>query len=306
MLSRVAENLYWISRYVERAEYAVRLIDGAYHRELDAGLVGGGGPRPLAAVARLLGFTDAPTGREALLDSLTFDVASRHSIRAMIGRARENARGSQEALSAESWSQLNQLHLYLGSPRARARMVSSPFRFFDRVRRACVLFAALVDGTLARGEVFYFLQLGRSLERADLTARMVQSGLGDGSADSGQAVWDGLLRVCSAHEAYVQRYQDRVEPEGVVGVLVLAADFPRSVRYRVNRCLEALREIGGGPGLGPAGGTPAERRLGRLDGELRYTDAGEVCARGVGHFLAGVVDSCAQAGGEIQEAFFLT
>src|SRR4051794_26318130 len=122
MLSRVAENLYWISRYVERAEYAVRLIDGAYHRELDAGLVGGGGPRPLAAVAQLLGFADAPTGREALLDSLTFDPANSHSIRSMIARARENARGSQEALSAESWSQLNQLHLYLGSPRARARM----------------------------------------------------------------------------------------------------------------------------------------------------------------------------------------
>ncbi len=301
MLSRVAENLYWISRYVERAEAAARLLDDAYHRELDAGLIGdGSAPRPLAAAARLLGGPVGPTGREALLDCLTFDPAGRHSIRAMIARARENARGSQETLSAEAWSQLNQLHLYLGGPRARERLHSSPFRFFDKVRRACLLFAALVDGTLSRGEVFSFIQLGRSLERADVTARFVQSGF----AEDGPA-WDSLLRVCSAHEAYIQRYQDRVEPEGVVDVLVLAADFPRSVRYRVARCLEALRRISGG-GEGDLGGTPAERRLGRLDGDLRYTDAVEVCGRGATNFLAGVLDRLARAGAEIQEAFFLT
>jgi uncharacterized alpha-E superfamily protein len=114
-----------------------------------------------------------------------------------------------------------------------------------------------------------------------------------------------LLRVCSAHEAYIQRYQDRVEPEGVIDVLVLASDFPRSVRYRVARCLEALRRIGGG-GSGDLGGTPAERRLGRLDGDLRYTDAVEVCGRGATAFLGGVLDKVARAGAEIQDSYFLT
>jgi uncharacterized alpha-E superfamily protein len=218
----------------------------------------------------------------------------------MIARARENARGSQETLSAEAWSQLNQLHLYLGGPRARERLQSSPFGFFERVRRECLLFAALVEGTLSRGEVYHFLQLGRSLERADVTARIVQAGF----AEDGPT-WDSLLRVCSAHEVYLQRYQDRVEPEGVVDVLVLAADFPRSVRYRVARCLEALRRISGG-GAGDLGGTAAERGLGRLDGDLRYTDAVEVCGRGAATFLAGVLDKLARAGAEIQQAFFLT
>jgi uncharacterized alpha-E superfamily protein len=301
MLSRVAENLYWISRYVERAEAAARLLDDAYHRELDIGLVGNGtATRPLAAAARLLGCPAGPTGREALLDCLTFDSAGAHSIRTMIARARENARGSQETLSAEAWSQLNQLHLYLGGPRARERLQSSPFGFFERVRRECLLFAALVEGTLSRGEVYHFLQLGRSLERADVTARIVQAGF----AEDGPT-WDSLLRVCSAHEVYLQRYQDRVEPEGVVDVLVLAADFPRSVRYRVARCLEALRRISGG-GAGDLGGTAAERGLGRLDGDLRYTDAVEVCGRGAATFLAGVLDKLARAGAEIQQAFFLT
>jgi uncharacterized alpha-E superfamily protein len=300
MLSRVAENLYWISRYVERAEAAARLLDDAYHRELDIGLISDGtSARPLVAAARLFGCPTDLKGREALLDCLTFDPSGAHSIRAMIGRARENARGSQETLSAEAWSQLNQLHLYLAGPRARERLHSSPFGFFERVRRACLLFAALVDGTLSRGEVYSFLQLGRSLERADLTARFVLASFGDGGP-----TWDSLLRVCSANEAYIQRYQDRVEPEGVVDVLVLAADFPRSVRYRVGRCLEALRRIGGDQG--DLGGSAAERRLGRLDGDLRYTDAIEVCSRGPGPFLVGVVDRLATAGAEVQDAFFLT
>lgn len=294
MLSRVAENLYWISRYVERAEFAVRLLNGAFQRELDVGPVADGrGPRPLATVARMLGCPDTPGGRDALLECLTFDPAGPHSIRTMVARARENARGSQEALSAEAWSQLNQLHLYLNGARARGRLSTSPFRFLDRVRRTCVLFDALVDGTLPRGEVYYFLQLGRSLERADLTTRAVREGL----TEADPAAWTGLLRMCSAHEVYVQRFQDRVEPTGVVDVLVLAADFPRSVRFRVGRCLEGLRALGGG--------TSAERRLGRVDGELRYTDATELCDRGVGPVLGGLVDAFAHAAAEIQQAFFL-
>jgi uncharacterized alpha-E superfamily protein len=301
MLSRVAENLYWISRYLERAEAAARLLDDAYHRELDAGPIGNGTTtRPLATVARLLGCPAGPPGREALLDCLTFDPSGPHSIRAMIARARENARGSQETLSAEAWSQLNQLHLYLVGPRSRQRLQSSPFSFFERVRRACLLFAALVDGTLSRGEVYSFLQLGRSLERADVTARIVQSGF-----TQDDPAWDGLLRVCSAQEVYVQRYQERVEPEGVVDVLVLAADFPRSVRYRVARCLESLRRISGGNPGDPAA-SAAERGLGRLDGDLRYTDAAEVCGRGAAIFLSGVLEKLTRAGAEIQGAYFLT
>jgi uncharacterized alpha-E superfamily protein len=299
MLARVAENLYWISRYVERAEHAARLLDDAYHRELDAGLVGDpDGGRPLEAVARLLGCPDVPEGREAVLDTLTFDRANPCSIWAMIARARENARGSQETLSAEGWSQLNQLYLYLGSARARQRLQASPFRFFDRVRRECLLFAARVDGTLPRNEVFHFLQLGRSLERADLTSRIVHARL----AGADETGWASLLRVCSAHEAYLKLYQDRIHPEGVIGLLVLSGDFPRAVRFGVARCLESLRAIGGEDGLR----TAAERRLGRLESDLRYSDAAEQAARGVGPLLHSVQEACALAGGEIHQAYFLT
>jgi len=237
-----------------------------------------------------------------LLDCLTFDRDGPYSIRSMIAHARENARGTQETLSAESWSQLNQLHLYLGSARARQRLQSSPFRFFDRVRRECLLFAGLVDGTLPRTEVFHYLQLGRYLERVDMTSRLIHARFQDLAADDDESGWASLLRICSAHEGYLKLYQDRIHPEGVIDLLVLSSDFPRAVRFGVARCLESLRAIGGEEGLR----TAAERRLGRLESDLRYSDAAELALRGVGPLLHQVQEACAQAGSEIHQAYFLT
>ncbi|MFO0809998.1 MAG: alpha-E domain-containing protein [Gemmataceae bacterium] len=300
MLSRVAENLYWIARYVERADNVARLLDDAYHRELDVGATGG---RPLAAVVRMLGchetLPDDDRGRA--MSYLSFDRAGSSSIRSMIARARENARGTQEALSSEAWSHLNQLHLYLNGPKARARLESSPLRFLDRVRRDCLLFEALVDGTLPRTEVFHFLQLGRYLERVDMTSRILQARFQGGAPGEGIATWVGLLRSCSAHEAYLQQARERIDPVGVVGFLVLRPDFPRSLRFGVARGLESLRAIAGDG----AWGAPAERQLGRLDGDLRYADADELFVRGVGEFLVDVQEACALAASEIHRAYFL-
>jgi uncharacterized alpha-E superfamily protein len=307
MLSRVAENLYWISRYVERAENVARLLDDAYHLDLGAGLAGAdGGPKALEGIIPILA-CDGPHpagGREALLEFLTFDVAGTQSIRSMIARARENARGTQETLSSEAWSQLNRLHLYLGGARAPQQLQASPFRFCERVRRECLLFAALVDTTLPRTEVYHFLQVGRYLERVDMMSRILNVHIRPAAAtfDNGDtAGWVSLLRCCSAYEPYLRQYQERVEPASVVRFLVLEGDFPRAMRYCVGRCLRSLRAI-----AGDGTESAAERQLGRLDSDLRYVDVAEVFARGVGAFLTGVKDACNRVGQEIQQAYFLT
>ena len=181
MLSRVAENLYWISRYVERAENVARLLDVGLFLELDApGLAADGGEGGavegvLTILACRAAFERAhPSGgRDAVLRFLTFDRQHRQSIVAMIARARENARGVQDALSAEAWRQVNTLFLYLCSPRALRRFRASPSRFYDGIKRACILFGGLVDGTLPRSEAFHFLQLGRYLERVGQVSRIL-------------------------------------------------------------------------------------------------------------------------------------
>jgi uncharacterized alpha-E superfamily protein len=321
MLSRVAENLYWISRYIERAENVARLLDVGFHLELDAsGLAGDvSGQGPIESVLTILACRDAfvkargeeRRDREEVLRFLTFDRQNNHSILTMCARARENARGTQETLSGEAWSQINKLYLYLGSPRAQRRFASSPSRFFDGIKRACILFDGLVDGTLPRTEVFHFLQLGRYLERVNQISRILNVKL-HGLRDDGPIAeppmrivhWSSLLRSCSAYEAYLREHHERVDPEGVVRYLVLDADFPRAMRFCVARCVESLREIAGGDE--DEYRSEAERQLGRLDSELRYIDVGEIFHRGLNSFLTGIQDACNRVGDEIHQAYFLT
>ena len=323
MLSRVAENLYWISRYIERAENIARLLDVGFHLELDAAGLGGdvsggvGDPAPIESVLSILACREAyekahgpgPRDREAVLRFLTFDRLHGHSIHSMLARARENARGTQETLSGEAWSQVNMLHLYIGSAKARRRFAESPPRFFDGVKRSCVLFNGLVDGTLPRTEVYHFIQLGRYLERVNQISRILgvkMHGLREGGpvVEHGMRVvhWSSLLRSCSAYESYLREHHDRIDPEGIVRYLVLDPHFPRAIRFCTARCLESLQAIAEGTGFA----TEAERRLDRLDSELRYIDVDEIFAQGLGSFLNGIQDSCKLIGGEIHEAYFFS
>jgi len=317
MLSRVAENVYWMSRYVERAENVARLLDAGFFHELDAAGLGGEGRGPIDSILAILacrGDFERKHGRgdrDAVLRFLTFDKQVPHSMLGLIARARENARGTQEALSAESWSQLNTLYLYLSSPRAQRRYASSPSRFLEGVKRSCILFGGLIDSTLSRSECYHFLQLGRHLERVNQVCRILDAkcrALNSGGSATDPALgpvhWASLLRSCSAYDAYLREFQERIDGESVVRYLVLDADFPRAVRFCVARCQESLHEIGGGDE--DAYSSEAERRLGRLDGELRYIDVGEIFERGLSNFLGGVTEACNRVGDEIHQAYFFT
>lgn len=333
MLSRVAENLYWISRYVERAGSLARLLDDAFSMELEIGTQAPGtGPldsvllmlNSQAAFAKLrdpigvapdVGYS-RPVGenREAVVRFLMFHRGTGVSILETIAQARENARSTQETVSGEAWSQLNKLHLFLNSPRAEDRFTASPSRFLDRVRRECILFQALVDGTLPRAEAYHFLQLGRYLERVDMLTRIInvhclaeqQLGpvlLGDGGEPSFSAApWASLLRSTSSYEAYLKQACERIDPVNVIRYLLLEDDFPRSMRFSVARCLDSLRAIDGGSGQG----TFTERHLGQLDSELRYMDVEDVFRRGIQTFLLSVQDTCTAVGRDVHLAYFRT
>lgn len=318
MLSRVAENLFWISRYVERVENVSRLLNDASLITLDAAAVDEGPQRnsPLDQVLKVLSGSDKLTIEprsaqgDELLGTLTFDRKQDNSIFTMVARARENARATQETLSPEAWSQLNQLYLALSKPTSRKRFAAGPYRFYERIKRSCVLFNALVDVTMPRTEAFYFLEVGRYLERVDMTSRVLNVWFAavdenDGEIDPAwQAVyWTGLLRSCSAYEAFLKRHQDRLEPENIVQYLVLDLDFPRAMRFCVARCLDSLRAITGSQE--ERYGSEAERLLGRLDSDLRYADVGEIMHRGLPAFVADVQEACGRVGDELQHSYFL-
>lgn len=319
MLSRVAENLFWMGRYVERAESVARLLDAAFYLELDAaGLArDDDGAGPVEGVLTILGckseFETQHPGADldSVLRYLTFDRKNSRSIHSMIGLARENARGTQEAISAEVWSEINRLYLYLGSSKAQRKFASSPAGFFAAVKRACLLWSGLVDGTLARDEVFHFLQSGRYLERADQVGRILSAKSHHlrepepGSRGSMRPVhWSSLLRSCSAYDAYLRTFREKVDPEGVVRYLILDSDFPRALRFCVARCRESLHEISGVDDDGY--GSEAERLLGRLDGELRYIEVAEIFDRGLPEFLGRTQDILSKVGDEFHRGYFST
>ncbi|MFL5340693.1 MAG: alpha-E domain-containing protein [Gemmataceae bacterium] len=305
MLSRVAENLFWIARYVERAECLARLLDDAFHRELDAGPVSAIPLRPLEEIVTILaGGAAMPATRERdeLLEFLAFERGGAASIRGMIAAARENARGIQDALNSEAWSQLNRCYLWLSGERAKRLFAASPSRYFERVKRECVLFVGLAFGGMTRAEAYHFLQVGRYLERIDMLSRMLAVRFGSaGESAASPLAWAGLLRSCSAYEAYCKVCPEALAPPDVLRFLLLEHDFPRSMHFGVRRCLESLRVIGGEDG--PA--HEAERLLGRLDGDLRYADVAELFQRGVSDFLAGVQQTCGRVGHELHQTYFL-
>src|SRR5262249_12685597 len=150
----------------------------------------------------------------------------------------------------------------------------------------------LVDSTSSRDEIYHFLQLGRYLERVDQISRIIGARSHTlrepeaGPAPAPRLIhWTSLLRSCSADEAYLRVYRDRIDPQSLVRFLVVDADLPRSLRFCVDRCRESLHEIAD---EGAGYGSEAERLLGRLEGELRYIDVEEIFARGFLGFLAGV------------------
>jgi uncharacterized alpha-E superfamily protein len=318
MLSRVAENLFWMSRYLERAENVARLLDIGLYLELDSPAPRAqDGSAPIEIALYILACRDAFHGahplaeRSNVLRFLTFDRSNPQSILSMIALARENARGTQESLDVDAWSEVNRLYLYLSGPRSQRRFEASPSGFYSAIKKSCILFDGLVQNTLPRDEVYHFLELGRYLERVGVIGRILHAKCqsrfepAPGGDPAMELVrWTGLLRSCSAYGAYLRVERDRVEPSGVIRFLVLNPDFPRAIRFSVARCRRALQEIVGGDDDEFA--SEAQRLLGRLDSELRYIDVGEILERGLLAFLDGIQTTTTRAADEIQRSYFLT
>jgi uncharacterized alpha-E superfamily protein len=271
VLSRVAESLYWVGRYVERAEDTARLLDVHVVGQLDNPWT------DLESSARdmlLVMGLDVPDGvldPAAAATRLAFERGSTSSIAGALEAARDGSRGVREALSSEVWECLNATYHALPGQEASA-VVRGPHPFCRWVRERAAVFAGLLDGSMPRDDSWRFLVLGRSLERVDMTARLLRARAVQSGTSSD---WVGLLRCCSAHEAYLRGYRAAVEPERVVEFLVLDRLFPRSVYAalaQAERCLVDLDPSAGRTGLVD----DARRLLGRARTDLEYRTSDEL------------------------------
>jgi len=307
MLSRVAESLYWIGRYVERAEDNARLLDVHYHALLDAQV--GDYDESWQRVVALIG-DEAAYGEH--FDTYTpHDVAewllwhdgNPSAVSACITLARENARSVREQISGEMWEAINGLFLLVGRAN-RVASVRGPHAFFEELRNGTHRFQGSADATMTHGEPYEFLQLGLHLERAATTVRVVRARYPvavELAEDDPQRAHEliALLKSCSAFEAYVRRHGASFEPLAIAEELIRSSSLPRAVLYCLRTCATAVERIGGQTG------TP-QRVLGRLCADLEFGEVDDVSGPAVAWTLGELLGGIHRAGDAVAKSFFST
>ena len=311
MLSRVAESIYWMSRYIERAENVARFISVNLNLSLD--LPG----QPQQQWSPLIVTTgdneafseryESPTKLNTI-QFLTYDRENPNSILSCLRAARESARSVREILSLEMWEHINKFSLMVKDSGGARLAMENASDFYERIRVSGQQFMGITDATMTHGEAWHFSLLGRSLERADKTSRILDVKyfiLLPSPASVGTPVddiqWSALLRSASALEMYRQRY-GRITPAHVVEFLALDREFPRAVLYCLTTANQSLHAIAGSA-IGSFSNSP-EQHLGQLRSELAYTQADEIIRSGLHEFVDNLQHRLNLVTEDISAAFF--
>ena len=295
MLSRVADSLYWIGRYLERAENTVRILDVNINLMLEGSHTNTelrwhrvmhslGNPPDISCV-----------DVDAAVQALIFG-ENGASVASCIGAARESARQVRDEISTEQWQKLNRLYHRLTEMKAPQRfpMVSDSMQnILDGIH----LFQGVTDSTMTHGEGWQFIRAGRYMERATQAATLLEMYYreifinSEGSLNPAEYLeWIGLLRCCTAFEAYCTVYTADLTPERILEFLLLNRDFPHSLWYSVNSLVEALTAIQQDGRR--AGEEQLAQRAGRLRASLSFVEIGEILDQDVANYLRHMLDQC--------------
>ncbi len=311
MLSRVAESIYWMGRYIERAENVARFISVNLNLSLDMPGEADEQWWPLIVTSgddeEFLKRSQEYT-REAVLDFLTFDEANPNSIVSCLAQARSNARSVREIISAEMWEHLNRFYLMVDQSGGLETVLDAPHEFFSQVNVLGQQFLGVADATMTHGEAWHFLQLGTLIERADKTSRIVDVKYfillpdpEDVGTTYDDVQWLALLRSASALEMYRQRH-GQISSANVVRFLMLDREFPRAILHCLTRGDESLHAISGTP----AGDfrNLAEQRMGQLRSQLAYVRGDEIIAGGLHEFIDRLQKQLNLVGEAVHATFF--
>ncbi|MEM6884843.1 MAG: alpha-E domain-containing protein [Verrucomicrobiota bacterium] len=297
MLSRNADSLLWMSRYVERAENIARIVDVNlqmlldYQRLDDYQLEQHWEPLVLSlGEEELFAELYENANSASVTEFLTFDERNPNSILNCMDAARENARSIRDQISDEMWEEINRLYLFMHTSEGREVWEKTPTAFYKEMKQCSYLFQGLINATLVHDEGRDFTQVGRFMERADKTTRLLDVKYhillpeGDevgGTIDSVQ--WAAILRCCSAFEGYQDRYGFDIKPWQVAEYLIFAESFPRSIRFCLRTLDTSLRRISKSP-VGHFS-NEAEKLTGRLLSEINYSTIDDIYQIGLHQYL---------------------
>ncbi|BBZ40517.1 alpha-E domain-containing protein [Mycobacterium conspicuum] len=301
MLARNAEALYWIGRYVERADDTARILDVAVHQLLEDSSVDPDQASRL--LLRVLGIQapDHELDVWSLTDLVAFstDTQGGCSIVASISAARENARSAREVTSSETWECLNTTYNALAE-RERAAKRLGPHEFLSFIEGRAAMFAGLADSTLSRDDGYRFMVLGRAIERVDMTVRLLLSRVGDSASSP---AWVTLLRSAGAHDTYLRTYRGVLDAGRVVEFMMLDRLFPRSVFYSLRLAEHNLDELLHNPHSRVGATAEAQRLLGQARSELEFVQPG-VLLESLDGRLASLQRTCRDVGDALALQYF--
>jgi len=309
MLARVADSLYWIGRYLERAEHTARLVE--VHTDLMLY------QRPAHVTDDWLRMASALHADGVVTDgdpnsiAQALSVSPRHSgsMLSCVASARENARQVREVISSEMWTQLNRLHMQVRQAALDNGNGTLGQPFYRSLREGIHLFEGLTDATFIHDAGWHFLRLGRYVERAIATATLLGGYADDLHERSDRPVsgndvtWAGLLRSCTGLEAYTRAYTADPRPRMILEFLLLGESFPHSLRYCIEQSCSSIAALERASGGGIARSDELIRRSGRLRAQLEFANIDEILAEAPVDYLADLAEQCESIHDLIQDRY---
>jgi len=306
MLSRVADSLYWMSRYLERAEHTSRVINVQLSLILEHGA--GSDELYWERVLRSLGIDwNQQEGGQAqgVAQSMVRETTHPASIVSCVMAARENARQVREQISSEMWAQLNRLFHSVRQARDGVELFDAR-EFLQSVKDGAHLFQGITDSTMTHAEGWQFIQAGRYLERAVALCSLVgmyyrEIPVVPEESDPEYLEWIGLLRSCTAFEAYCKAYTADLKPDRIAEFLILHPTFPHSIRFSAAALEGAVKAIAGE--ASSRASARVERIAGRLHATLSFGQIDEITTSGLDAYLDTVLRQCAQVHGALYQTY---
>ena len=309
MISRVAEHCFWLSRYLERAENTARVLEVNQTLLLDLEAPIDQQWKPLLIISGVHDMEGEPDA-ETVQRHLTWEAENHSSIASSLAAARENARIIREVISADMWERINYYHLWMGRPASRKLYEGARSEFYNQIKRINQLVAGISEGTMSHGEAWEFFRLGRYLERASQTARILdvkyhillptaqQVGTPVDSAH-----WVAILASCSGYEPFHKQHPGAADPGvSVADFLIFDPLFPRSLVRCLRECQAAARAISGRPaGAAPDG---VEQSLQDLVDWLEAEKIEGLIRDGLHEALTAAVNGIHQIGDAVHQTYF--
>ena len=315
MLARDADSMYWMSRYIERAEHVARIMWVNSNLLIDVGdLAPALQEQQWESVLTIFHVDGEVPGAgsmaQRMMQHMTFSDTNPNSIYSCLTRARENARGIRELISSEMWESLNTLYWSIRAEDAHSRFNDASDDFYRGIMTSSHMFQGLTDQTIAHDQRWHFAQLGKYLERVTVTCRVVETKFD--ILSSAQDIldaplrnihWMAVLRSCCSIEAYRRMHVGDMDPLKVAAFLILEKSFPRSIRYSVHCAHEAIECLRAE--INPLTIDNAQRVLGRLDTQLEYAEMSEILLQGLPAYVQRIQSDVAEAALAVQKAYFL-